>query len=353
MNKSSITVNLSPKTVLIVFAIVAAIWIAYIMSDILLLIFVSVVVSAALEPSVNRLEKYKIPRAIAVGLLYVVLIAFFVLMGMLIVPRVSEQIAEISRNLPRLQTSFSQLLEGKPLLGQLSDSIFDRFGQNSSELFSRLAGVTLGFLSSIFGVITFLVLTFYMLVGGKNISIGAVNALIPNDRLRQRFYSISSKVSFRMGMWLRGQFLVALTTFLVVLVGLGVLQIEYALTLALIAGMMEFVPIVGSYIGAIPAILVAITDSPAKAIMVLIFFIIWQAIQAHVIVPQIMKRVLGVPALLIFLSVLVFGRLLGFIGVILAAPITGAITVLIDEFSGDVKSRIARSGNKKAGTSQS
>lgn len=319
-------------------------------SDILLLIFVSVVVSAALEPSVAFLENRRLPRWLAVTILYLVLLAFFILMGLMIVPRVASQVREISGSLPRLQDSFNHSLEGKPYLHDLSAGLITRLTQNSSELVNRLAGVTVGVVSSLFGVITFLVLTFYMLVGGKNISIGAINALIPNELARKRFFKISSKVSNRMGWWLRGQFFVAMTTFVAVLVGLGVLRIEYALTLALFAGMMEFVPIIGSYLGAVPALLVALTVSPAKALVVLLFFIVWQSVQAHIIVPQIMKRVLGVPALLIFLAVLVFGRLLGFIGIILAAPITAAITVIVDEFSGDVKDRLKANRLKKAGS---
>lgn len=346
----TINVNLTPRTVITFFAILAAIGAVYLISDILLLIFVSIVVSAALEPSVNYMEKRRLPRWLAVTILYLLLLGFFVLMGLLIVPRVAAQIREISSSLPHLQDSFNHSLDGKPYLHDLSISLIARLTQNSSELVSRLAGVTVGVVSSIFGIITFLVLTFYMLVGGKNISVGVINALIPSEQSRQRFFKISSQVSNRMGWWLRGQFFVAMTTFVAVLVGLGVLRVEFALTLALIAGMMEFVPIIGSYLGAIPALLVALTVSPTKALAVLLFFIVWQSLQAHIIVPQIMKRVLGVPALLIFLAVLVFGRLLGFIGIILAAPITGAITVVVDEFSSDVKDRLKANRLKKVGS---
>ena len=94
---------------------------------------------------------------------------------------------------------------------------------------------------------------------------------------------------------------------------------------------MELVPLVGAYLGAIPAVLVGVTTSPGKGLAVALLFLAIQQIEGHVIVPQVMKRALGVPPVIILSAVLIGGKLFGLVGVLLAAPVAATILVIAED----------------------
>ena len=113
-------------------------------------------------------------------------------------------------------------------------------------------------------------------------------------------------------------------------IGLTILGVDYALTLALIAGIMEAVPMVGAYLGAIPAVAVALlSGSPVKAIVVAIFFLVIQQLEGSLVVPQVMKRAVGVHPMLVLLAAMIGGTLLGIVGVLIAVPVTAAVSVIV------------------------
>jgi predicted PurR-regulated permease PerM len=109
---------------------------------------------------------------------------------------------------------------------------------------------------------------------------------------------------------------------------LGVLGIPFALTLAIIAGIFEAVPMVGAYLGAIPAVLVALTISPVRALIVAIGFTVIQQLEGNIIVPQVMRRAIGVHPMVILIAALMGGTLFGFAGVLIAIPVTAAASVI-------------------------
>lgn len=248
----------------------------------------------------------------------------------LLVPAVSGQVKTISANLPMYREKIDQAIVDQPLFADITR----RVGKAASNFNDRASGevvnVTFGFLGSIFGFLTFLVLTFYMLTGGKQLGQNVV-ALIPDQALRKRIISIGTKISVRLGGWLRGQALMSLSIFTLTFILMTFFGIDYALTLALIAGITEVIPLVGAYIGAIPAVLVAFTQSPTKALIIALGFLIIQQFQGNVIGPQIMKRALGLPPIVVFVAVLIGGKLLGFVGVLLAAPVAAAIAEIIED----------------------
>lgn len=328
--RERITADISLRSYLYLLGALAVIAFLWFISDILILLFASVVFAAALDPSVRAMQRYKIPRIVAVALIYVVFLAVVVGTVFLLVPTVSGQIDTLSKELPTYSAKLKDLADQSPQLASLYMKLTKQASTLGEGLIDNAAPVAAGFFSGVFGFLTFLVLTFYMLSGGKRIAITAFD-FIPQPHLKKRLINLSLAISTKLGYWLRGQAALGLIIFVAAFIGLSLLGIEYALTLAVIAGIMELVPLVGAYLGAIPAILVAVTMSPGKGLAVALLFLAIQVLEGQVIVPQVMKRALGLPPIVILSAVLIGGKLFGFVGVLLAAPVAATILVIAED----------------------
>ncbi|MCC7289487.1 AI-2E family transporter [bacterium] len=330
-SNSTTTIRISASSFAYLFLFLGAIWLAWQVADILVLLFLCMIVAAALDPSVKAISRLGVPRWLAIVSIYLAFISLIGLAVYLLVPAVTAQINTISQNIPTYQARIQQTITGQPVL----EDIWRRVGRAATNIGdqynTQALSLTFGVFGSIFGFLTFLVLTFYMLIGGKKLGMSVVE-LVPDKSLQKRIVDLGLRISSRLGGWLRGQALLSLSIFILSLIILTVLGVDYALTLALIAGIMELVPLLGAYLGALPAVLVAFTTgSPTQAALVALGYLLMQQFQGNIITPQVMKRALGVPPIVIFTAVLVGGKLLGFIGVLLAAPVAAVIAVVAED----------------------
>ena len=189
--------------------------------------------------------------------------------------------------------------------------------------------------SNILTVFTIAVFTFYFLLERNNLR--KFLDIFVGDDLGDRLVIVVKDIEERLGAWVRGQLLLALIIGLASYLGLFILGISYVLPLALIAGILEMVPIIGPIISAIPAIIVALTVSPGLALAVAALYIIIQQLENNLIVPTVMHKVLGMPPLAILLALMVGGRLGGVVGIILAVPVLLVIQTVVGEFTPDAK----------------
>ncbi len=327
--------------------IAALVWVVIQIADFLILLFASAVVAAAVAPFVRAMEHRGLPRWLAVLIIYVGLFVFIALALVLLVPTISNQVAQLVDAWPKISQALQELIGRNSVFKSAYQSLSAATGQSTSALFGNVVNITTGLINGVVTFVVFLVLTFYFLVHGRRVAHFIVN-LIPEKRRRERYGMLMANISSRMGYWFRGQLLISLSTFLVLWIAFSLLGVPYALTLALIGGLAEFIPLFGSWIGATPAVLVALGQSPMLALFVGLTYFIWQNLQGYIISPQIMKQMLGVPSIMVLVLVLVLAKLIGFVGVFLAAPIAAALGVLAQEYSGSVERRV-RQGLARAG----
>ena len=138
----------------------------------------------------------------------------------------------------------------------------------------------------------------------------------------------------RVGRWLLGQLALGIIVGSIVGVGLWAFGVPYALLLGILAGLMEFIPVLGPIIAAIPAVLVALTQSLTIGVAVLVFYVIVGQIESHVLIPNIMKRAVGLRPLVTIIAVLIGARTLGVIGILLAVPTAAVISIFISDIFG-------------------
>jgi predicted PurR-regulated permease PerM len=330
---------------LIVFAIVAAIigvfaaWILYTIRGTLVTVYVSALFAMGLSPLVKLIERQRalpigkrLPRWFAILIIYAAVIGVLVLLVMLVVPPLVEQAEELWRSLPerfqRAQATLVRLgiLRRPVTIGEAVQQTPAADGATAvSTIYSTLRNVVGG----VFGVITLLLLTFYMLVESRQIFSFFVQ-LFPREQ-RPRVASVSATVTEKVSAWLGGQLFLGAIIGLTSAIGLWLMGVPYFYVLALISAVGELIPMLGPILAAIPAILVAATVSPGLALGVAVFFIIQQQIENTVLVPKIMGRQVGLSAVTVIVALGIGSQLLGVFGAILSVPTAAIVQVLLEE----------------------
>ncbi len=320
----------STKVILRVVAVLLALAFLWVVRDIVVVILLSLVIASAMEPMVDYLNRWKIPRSVSVLGAYVIVIAFVGGLIALMAPLVTEQFRVLSDNLPQYSADFQVRYPtiasffGGADLTAIVHSLFSG-GEGTSEIFSR----TVGLFNGLFAVITVLVVSFYLVAADRGMK-HFIRDLVPAPHQRV-VMNLIEKIQRKMGLWVVGQFILSVFIFTLTYIGLSILGVKYALFLALIAGLLEIVPYVGPFLAAIPAVFFALIQSPALVVGVIILYIIIQKTEGYVLVPKVMEKTVGTSPLVVLLALLVGFKLAGILGLLLAVPLAGAITVVIHE----------------------
>ncbi len=322
-------IDISTGAIIKVAAVFLGLWLIYYIRDIVVLFFVVLVVVAALAPLVDRMSKH-IPRLLSVIILTVIFLGILGAIGFLIIPPVVTEIRSIAIDLPTIAEKLG------PLYQRIQSSV-GNYQQGLANVSSQLGNITgnvysttLGFLAGLVGFVTALVLTFYMLLEKNSIK-NTFNQFIPDEK-RERIDTILKKIGDKMGSWLRGQFSLMVVIGMLDGIALVALGIPYALTLAVWGGLTEIIPYIGPWLGLIPALIIALTMSPLKGLLILIAYVVIQQLEASILAPKIMGKAVGLSPIIIILALLIGGKLFGIIGVLIAVPIAGAISVLIQDW---------------------
>ncbi len=323
-------VVVSPLTFIYLLLTVAFVWVVFQISGIIISLAVAAIFAIALNPVVSSLERrLHVRRGLAVALVVLGIVAVFILVIALIIPTIIAQGKTLSTNWPTYQRQIQEFASHQSYTQWAYDQATKWISKNTDKVSSNVATVSVGIAGGVFSFLTFFIFLVYMLASGRKFAV-VLSGMLPRKEWREQFVKILHDVSNKLGHWLRGQAVLCLIIFAASYLGLTVIGVDYALTLALFAGVMEAVPMVGAYLGAIPAVLVAIlSGSPIKGLIVAIFFLIIQQIEGNIIVPQVMKKAVGVHPMLVLLAALIGATLLGFVGVLIAVPVTAAASVIV------------------------
>lgn len=311
-------IDISHKTIIFITVFILALWLTFLIRDLLLILFVALILMSALSPMVKFLNKYKIPKAIGIATTYIIIIAVIVGLLAIVVPPLVE---ETSRLLLTLPPRFDQLFN----LVAIDRSVFD----TQIESFSKnIFSITLSVFDNLLTIIFLLVITFYLILERENLEERLSSLFVGREENVKR---LIVQIEEKLGGWLRGQLFLSLVIGLLSYIGLTILGIPYALPLAVIAGVLEVVPVIGPIISAIPSILVALSISPVLALGVAAMYFVIQQVENNIIVPQVMKRAVGLNPLVVILAIAIGSRLLGFAGALLAVPIAVVLQIVVTE----------------------
>jgi predicted PurR-regulated permease PerM len=326
--KETETINISSVTVLKILFIVLLIWFLFAIRDIVLLFLISIIISAAMDPIADFFKRFRIPRGLSVLVVYVLALGLIALILYLLVPTMIDQFKSLQ------SSGFVTTVQSK--LGPYRDTfakygIDKSFNETINNLRSGFAGnlfaTTKGIATGIVSFITILVISFYLTAeenGMKNF----IKHLAPYKH-QTYVTNLVTKIQRKMGYWLLGQLILSVALGALVFIGLTILHVQYALLLALIAGILEVVPYIGPFIAGAVTAFFAFLQSPALALAAVVMFIIVQQLEAHILVPVIMSKSVGLNPVLIILAILIGSALDGIVGALIAVPLISGISVFV------------------------
>jgi predicted PurR-regulated permease PerM len=324
MAQEPIRIEISYKTILFLFAIIFAVWLFVQIRAVLVLLFVSLILVSAFHSPVDFLQKRKIPRALAILILYLIVGGLLGGAISLIIPPFVEQTRNLVERFPAILAEIARLITfyqipTQDLMARLAQE-FGFFGTNFLKL-------TVGFLSSILGLITLIVFTFYLLLEWPRV-VSLASSLF-SGKEEKKIKTLLNDVESGLGAWVRGQVALMIIVGLLSYIGLTLLQVPYALSLAVLAGLLEIVAIIGPILAAVPAILTALLISPVLALAVAALYFIIQQLENHLIVPNVMRKAVGVNPLVTILALMIGAKLAGIAGAVLSVPLVVLIKIVL------------------------
>jgi predicted PurR-regulated permease PerM len=326
---------------LVLVAVGLCFWLLYRFHQVLFLLFVAMVIGTILRPLVIGLHGRGVPQKVGVLLVYLLLLILLIGFALLLFPLIVGQIGTIAETAPgqyqnlqeRLLNHPNPLLQGLSSILPAALALPEPVQQTGQELLD-LTGQALGFIGIamglIFTAIVTLLLAYYWTIDGPR----AIRSLLrPLPRAqRESAGELIAAMETKVGAFVAGQGILMLAVGLMSLVAYWLIGLPYLLALAFIAALMEVVPIVGPLLGALPALLVALTLGPDKVIWVIVATLVIQQLENILLVPRVMRQSVGVNPFVTLLALFAFSRLLGIAGALMAIPIAAMIQILLDYF---------------------
>jgi predicted PurR-regulated permease PerM len=304
-------------------AIIGALWLLYLPIAVLL---VGITIGEALSPPADWLSR-KVPRALAVVLVYLALLAILAGMGLFIVPELVNQAKEVSGRVPDLVERIKKWLSGFNLY--LNDATFNALISYVTSLSSSLFTVPKAIFSTFVDMLIAFFVSIYWMIYSPSLR-NYFLTLFPEPR-RARIDAIIGKMGRVMGGYVRGAVIDGLIIGVSTYIGLLVIGINYPLVLSLIAGLLEAIPVFGPVVAAVPILCVALLQSFDKFLITLIFVICLHQAEGHIVLPNIMYRQTEISPMLVLLALLAGGSIGGVLGIIIAIPLAAAVRVFLIE----------------------
>jgi predicted PurR-regulated permease PerM len=326
-SRPPIKVEISHKTVIFTVAFLIGLWFLLQIREIIILIFLSVILLSALLRPVEWLNARRLPRVLSVLLVYIVVVTIISFAIGIIVPPLVSQTTDFVAKLPQIVGTINDFLVFNKIP---VENVSQVIAAQIQSITSNVISISTAIFSSIFLVLTIFVFTFYLLLEWKSV-VRLMSSPFAGKQ-EKKIVNLIAKVEHGLGQWLRGQLSLSIIVGVLIYVGLRILDVPYALPLALIAGILEIIPIVGPIISAIPAVLVGLTLAPVMGLAVAALFFIVQQLENNLIVPMVMSKVIGLQPPIVIIALLVGAKIAGIGGAFLAVPVLVVAKIVVKEF---------------------
>jgi predicted PurR-regulated permease PerM len=323
---------------LVLLGVAAVLWLAFRLSTVIFMVFVSVFVTVAFEPPVHFLAKRGWKRGAAAGVVFGVAFVLIALFFWALVPLFVEQVQRLIDSIPGIVESF--LLFLRDSLGfEISEVDAEEVGRNAlgsvQDFGAAVAGGVVGIASSLFAFLIFgttvALFSFYMIAELPKLQ-RTVLSFMPESQQRRslRIWDVAVE---KMGGYVYSRLILAVVSATITYLFLTALDVPFAISLGIWVGTLsQFIPVVGTYLASILPGLVALTfNSGTTAIWVIVFFVGYQQLENYVISPRITERTMEIHPAISVAAIIIGGTLMGGIGVILALPMAGIIEAIISE----------------------
>jgi predicted PurR-regulated permease PerM len=337
-------IQISSGTIIKAILIGVSFFAIYYLRDIFLVVILAIIIASAVEPATLWFIRRRVPRVLAVLLIYSVVAVLLVgVFYFLFLPLLSESAGLLS-SLPSYlgELQVWNPLQNNPLIS--SNGALEGLSKNFSlseivkQVDQSVSNLSQGFFSTasrVFGgVLSFVlvvVLSFYLSVESNGVE-KFLKVVVP-EKKEKYIVDLWRRSQTKIGLWMQGQVVLAIIVAMLTYLGLTLLQVENALLLAVLAGMFEIIPLFGPILAAIPAVSIAlITNGMTSALLVVGLYVIIQQFESQLIYPLVVRKIVGVPPIISILALIIGAKLAGFVGIIIAVPIATMLMELLDDF---------------------
>jgi predicted PurR-regulated permease PerM len=338
-----VSITITPGTIITTVAILAACWVAFYLRDMVLVVVTAIVLASAIEPAAARMVQWGVPRVVGVVLMYVTIAVIIVSFFYFFVPQLVSETNNFVQDVP----VYLETLAIDPVdLGFMpsTEGDFTTWLLDVQQVVRQAGGGVVAAASSIFGgLMSFaliVVLSFYLAVQDRGID--DFLKMITPVKKQTYILGLWKRAQYKMGRWMQGQLLLSLIVGVLVYIPMVLLGVPYALLLAITAALLELIPVFGSILAAVPAIAISFIDGGTTlALLVILVYVVVNQLQANVIYPLVVQKVLGIAPLVVILAIIVGAQLGGFLGVLVAVPVAAAL----QEYVNDIQRRRAHTQN--------
>jgi predicted PurR-regulated permease PerM len=335
----NINITISSGTIIKSILLILLVGVLFYLKDLALIVITAIVIASAIEPITKWFMSYKIPRVFSVLLVYILTLLGLLSIFYFFVPTLLQEASNFLAFLPTYISSLdlSGTIGGDFLSG--SESIVKTFSLRDAllsvqESFGNLSEGFVKSISAIFGgafsFVLIIIFSFYFAV--QETGIDDFLRVVTPVRNHHYVLGLWKRSQVKIGRWMQGQFILALIVGVLVYIGLTILDVRYALLLAVLAGIFELIPLFGAFLAAIPGIAIASVDGGITlGLMVTGLYIIIQQFENHLIYPLVVTKVVGVPPLMVILALIIGAQFAGFLGLILAVPVAAIVQELIKD----------------------
>jgi predicted PurR-regulated permease PerM len=306
--------------------------------DLIFILLIGILIATAVDPAARRLRRLGLNRPASILSIYLLIGLIIGTMLTVIIPPLVAQATDFATNLPRVADHLEQRYGGtdNQWIQNLTHNAAEKlreWSRNPPDISGIVKDQALNVLSSVFGallsVATVILISFYWMTE-RTLIRRALLSFAPVER-RERINEIWSHIETKLGHWFRAQLILCAIIGVASGIAFFILDVQYWPLLAIFAAVTEIIPILGPWIGGIPAVLLALTDGPVKALVVAVFIIVLQQVEGNILVPRIQGDAIGLSPLTVILAILAGTSLAGPIGGILAVPIAAIIQVIIQD----------------------
>ena len=328
---------------LVFVSVIFGFWLLYRFNQVIFILFIAIVIGTVIRPAVAWLHQRGLPQIAGVILVYILLLILLAGFLLLLFPLIVEQSTTIAAALPGYYQSLREWMVNYPnqLIVRLSEflpatlpSLKPGIVQQTGQEMMASAGQVLGYITVaakvFFIAIVILVLAFYWTLDGTR-TIQSFLLLVPQDQ-RESISELISAMETKVGFYIAGQGVLCLIIGIMALIAYLLIGLPNALVLALLAGVLEAVPMIGPLLGAVPAALVALSVGPDKLIWVIVATVVIQQLENSLLVPRIMSKAVGVNPFVTLLAIFAFSSFFGIAGALMAIPMAAIIQLVLNHF---------------------
>jgi predicted PurR-regulated permease PerM len=336
MDHAEVSARLVAKVVLVATAVAAALYFAYLIRDVIGLVLIAGFFAVAIAPAVNWLDQRRVPRWLAILLVYLSIAAGIFGIGLLIVPPLVNGVEDLSADLP----GYVDDLRNNETFRDYDDRyhITEKLTEQAQQLPSKLgdaAGtlrdVTVGVFTRFVQLFSILVITFFLVKDGHRL-LEFLYRQVPPERAR-RARMIAEDVSDAIAGYVFGNFVISILAGLVTYVTLRILDVPFATPLAILFGFFDLIPLVGATLGGIlVGIVVAFVNFPVGLIVWAAVLILYQQVENNLIQPVVYGRAVQLHPLIVIVAILIGAALLGVLGALMAIPAAAAVQAVVRDY---------------------